>query len=136
MQKHIFVVFLFSIVKIPGTIVPTKQVSFEFKEGPSCGKRSSKFRSLTEISLDKCLLECGARPHCKAINFRRLFSNLCELLSNTTTTMTRERSCLFIKREDVTFNENVSILFCILIKIRHLRILDGSDYTAYKVVSN
>ena len=83
-----------------------------------CGDPNMKFLSFGNISLSSCITECGRRPKCFALNHRPLYSNFCELFETRDTIANVNRDCLYIRRDDISFSDEVSVYLFVCLSVR------------------
>ena len=86
--------------------VASPPMNYAYTQTKQCWSRTSLFLSFRGFTLDCCLKECGKRSKCVAINYRKRYDNLCELLADTSF-VSKNDDCMYVRRYEMDFSVSV-----------------------------
>ncbi|XP_045211171.2 uncharacterized protein LOC123562611 [Mercenaria mercenaria] len=93
---YLFVALIFISVQV---IVLCRK-TFQVSKLNTCPPEDSKFLTLLDISVDKCVEECTRRKSCVVVGYKRLL-RLCELHTSTASKAVPDNHCFMINKEDM-----------------------------------
>ncbi|XP_060560970.1 protein lev-9-like [Ruditapes philippinarum] len=79
--------------------------TYTLSKTTKCIEGDSRFAFYNGISIEKCVLECGLRPHCETLNYVNT-NGICELFSlDSSLNGLRNGACLRVKKSDIMYHK-------------------------------
>jgi hypothetical protein len=102
-------IFAYSLIDID---VNGFSLSYTLSKTTKCIEGDSRFGFYSDISIQECVLECGLRPHCEALNYVNT-NGICELFSlDSSLNGLRNGACLRVKKSDIIYHKVWIISTC------------------------